>query len=202
MRIPGCVTSLRERKVIVSPLSERKGGFGKKEEKSDAIDEVEQLLQLTQDDLLLKHTVNSHHKSKPISKFQPSLSRLNLDLDCRFKALRLKTSKPNIQNHYVKKEVEDVDNLFARFAALKGGETANNVIIEEKHNHGIDDDDDDEDEVARIISWVVDAARLDPSSSDVDQDDESDDDPDDVDRAGTLTALQLATYDEFKRAKF
>nr|GFA32383.1 hypothetical protein [Tanacetum cinerariifolium] len=38
------------------------------------------------------------------------------------------------------------------------------------------------DEVARIISWAVDAARLDPSSSDVDQDDESDDDPDDVDR--------------------
>ncbi|GKB99361.1 hypothetical protein Tco_0985498 [Tanacetum coccineum] len=70
-----------------------------------------------------------------------------------------------------------------RFAALKGGETANNVIIEEKHKHGIDNDDDEEDEVARIISWVVDVARLDPSpSSDVDQDDESDDDPDDVDR--------------------
>ncbi|GJX65279.1 hypothetical protein Tco_0299622 [Tanacetum coccineum] len=70
-----------------------------------------------------------------------------------------------------------------RFAALKGGETANNVIIEEKHNHGIDNDDDEEDEVARIISWAVDVARLDPSPfSDVDQDDESDDDPDDVDR--------------------
>nr|GEZ40327.1 hypothetical protein [Tanacetum cinerariifolium] len=107
--------------------------------------------------LMLAKTADvSHHKSKPISKFQPSSSRLNSDLDRRFKALRSKTSKPNIQNHDVKKEVEDVDNLFARFAALK-------------------------DEVARIISWVVDAARLDPSSSDVDQDDESDDDPDDVD---------------------
>nr|GEX82914.1 hypothetical protein [Tanacetum cinerariifolium] len=135
-------------------MMKKGGGFGKKEEKPDAIDEVEQLLQLTQYDLLLKHTVNSHHKSKPISKFQPSSSRLNSDLDRRFKALRLKTSKPNIQNHDVKKEVEDVDNLFARFAALKGGETANNEIIKEKHNHGIDDDDDDEeeDEVARIIS--------------------------------------------------
>ncbi|GJW11944.1 hypothetical protein Tco_1577771 [Tanacetum coccineum] len=150
---------------------------GKKEEKAeDAIDEVEQLLKLTQDDLLLKLTVNTHHKSKPI--FQPSSSRLNSDLDRRFEALRSKPSKPNIQNHE-----EDVDNLFARFSALKGGESSNNVIIEEKHNHGIDDDDDDEeDEVARIISWAVDAARLDPSpSSDLDQDDETDNDDSDSD---------------------
>ncbi|PWA91505.1 hypothetical protein CTI12_AA089580 [Artemisia annua] len=159
----------------------KKGGAGKKEEKPDAIDEVEQLLKLTQDDLLLKLTVNTHHKSKPISNFQPSSSssRLNSDLDRRFEALR---SKPNIQNHDVKKEeVEDVDNLFARFAALKGGQTANNN--DEKHNHGIDvfeeDDDDEEDEVAKIISWAVDAARLDPSpSSDIDQEDETDDDSD------------------------
>ncbi|GJW37816.1 hypothetical protein Tco_0060736 [Tanacetum coccineum] len=163
---------------------------GKKEEKAeDAIDEVEQLLKLTQDDLLLKLTVNTHHKSKPI--FQPSSSRLNSDLDRRFEALRSKPSKPNIQNHE-----EDVDNLFARFSALKGGESSNNVIIEEKHNHGIDDDDDickanfclyahsidEEDEVARIISWAVDAARLDPSpSSDLDQDDETDNDDSDSD---------------------
>lgn len=152
----------------------KKGGAGKKEEKADAIDEVEQLLKLTQDDLLLKLTVNTHHKSNPISKFQPSSSssRLSSDLDRRFEALRSKSSKNE-------EEVEDVDNLFARFAALKGGQSgANN---EEKQNHGIDvfEEDDEEDEVAKIISWAVDAARLDPSpSSDVDQVDETDDDED------------------------
>nr|GEW76399.1 reverse transcriptase [Tanacetum cinerariifolium] len=121
---------------------------GKKEENpEDAIDEVEQLLKSTQDDLLLKLTVNTHHKSKPIfQQSSSSSSRLNSDLDRRFEALRSKPTKPNIQNHE-----EDVDNLFARF-------------------------------VARIISWAVDAARLDPSpSSDVDQDHETDDDDDDDD---------------------
>ena len=42
---------------------------------------------------------------------------------------------------------------------------------------GIVDVEDEEDEVSKIISWAIDAARLDPSpSSDIDSDSKSDDD--------------------------
>nr|XP_043612932.1 clumping factor A [Erigeron canadensis] len=150
-------------------------GVGKKSATEASIDEVEELLKLTQDDLLLKLTVNSHLTSKPnsnsnsipdLSSSSSSSSNIDTDLDRRFQALRSK--KPEPQN---------VDDLFTRFAALKGGANATPAV---DSNYGIgDDDEEEEDEVQKIINWAVDAARLDPSpSSDIDDNDDSEIDSD------------------------
>ncbi|KAI3791023.1 hypothetical protein L2E82_04558 [Cichorium intybus] len=173
----------------------KSSGVGKKKQPG-AIDEVEELLKLTEDDLLLKLSVNSHIKSKSKSKFDflPESSHTNAidpDLDRRLQALRSKPSKPN-PKEAITADNEDIDNLFARFSALKAPSkaTATSNSTAEQHGDavkddtlGIVDDEEEEDEVSKIINWAIDAARLDPSpSSDIDdteEDDDSDDDSDD-----------------------
>ncbi|KAL8244572.1 hypothetical protein R6Q59_010830 [Mikania micrantha] len=160
----------------------KSGGAGKKQ--PDAIDEVEELLKFTEDDLLLKLTVNSHIKSK--SKFDidlvPESSHSNAidpDLDRRFQALR---SKPNPKTNITTSDEDvDVDDLFARFAALKAPNTtpASNSTTEDMR---IVKDENEEDEVQKIINWAIDAARLDPSpSSDIDDGDDDNDNHEDED---------------------
>ncbi|KAL8216407.1 hypothetical protein R6Q57_023244 [Mikania cordata] len=173
----------------------KSGGAGKKQP-PDAIDEVEELLKLTEDDLLLKLTVNSHIKSKSKSKFDldlvPESSQSNAidpDLDRRFQALR---SKPNPKTKITATDEDvDVDDLFARFAALKAPNTtpASNSTSEDM----IVKEENEEDEVQKIINWAIDAARLDPSpSSDIDDGDddndnyEDDDDSDDDEDSPTV----------------
>lgn len=157
--------------------------IGKKKKETDAIDEVEELLKLTQEDLLLKLTVNSNTNSK--SKFVPESSSqtnnaIHPDLDRRFQALRSKPSNPKIE------KVDDKD-LFARFAALKGTDPTTTTTTTSIVKNDIEDEDE-EDEVSKIINWAIDAARLDPSpSSDIDdiddnETDSSDDDDDDCSR--------------------
>ncbi|XP_023745792.1 uncharacterized protein LOC111893948 [Lactuca sativa] len=174
-------------------MRRKSGGVGKKNQ-PDAIDEVEELLKLTEDDLLLNLTVNSHIKSKSKSqsnsKFDllPESSHTNAidpDLDRRLQALRAKPSK-SIPKEAITADHEDFDNLLARFAALKAPSKATSTSNSTQGNAvkddilGIVDDEDEEDEVSKIINWAIDAARLDPSpSSDIDEDDDSDGDSDD-----------------------
>ncbi|KAF5759676.1 hypothetical protein HanRHA438_Chr16g0756001 [Helianthus annuus] len=137
-----------------------------KKKQPDAIDEVEELLKLTQDDLLLKLTVNSHTSSKFDFVPESSNAIIDPDLDRRFQALR---SKPKPKPETAAAHAH-VDDLFARFAALKGPNatsTTEHINIEEA---------DEEDEVQKIINWAVDAARLDPSPPSDDDDSDSDDD--------------------------
>ncbi|KAJ9536510.1 hypothetical protein OSB04_un000304 [Centaurea solstitialis] len=173
----------------------KSGGAGKKKQPNDAIDEVEKLLTLTQDDLLLKLTVNSHTNSK--FDFIPESSHNNNaihpDLDRRFQALRSKPNpNPNPKAEIKPGDHEDIDNLLARFAALKAPANATSTSSSSNQQHGkvtkddsfgVDfEEDDEEDEVSKIINWAIDAARLDPSpSSDIDDDDDKDDDDDDDD---------------------
>ncbi|KAM0061421.1 hypothetical protein Hdeb2414_s0004g00135811 [Helianthus debilis subsp. tardiflorus] len=150
-----------------------------KKKQPDAIDEVEELLKLTQDDLLLKLTVNSHTSSKFDFVPQSSNAIIDPDLDRRFQALRSKpkpkpkpetAAAPHAHAHEDVDVDVDVDDLFARFAALKGPNatsTTEHINIEEA---------DEEDEVQKIINWAVDAARLDPSPPSDDEDSDSDDD--------------------------
>ncbi|KAK9065664.1 hypothetical protein SSX86_015065 [Deinandra increscens subsp. villosa] len=176
----------------------KSGGAGKKQQR-DAIDEVEELLKSTEDDLLLKLTVNSHIKSKSKPKFDlvPESSRSNAidpDLDHRFQALRSK-SNPKTK---VSADHEDVDTLFARFAALKGpntksasNSTTEDTEIEKNESCGIanvKEEEDEEDEVQKIINWAIDAARLDPSpTSEIDDSEEEEDEDSDED-SGTVVA--------------
>jgi hypothetical protein len=145
---------------------------GKK--KAEKKDEVEELLQAAEDELLLKLSLDSHTSRLP-PDYLPS------DLDRRFQALKSRPSvSPNPSSHSLSKSTTssvDVEELSARFAALKG-------------SHGIPADpkllstadgatDDEEDEVEKLIRWAKDAARLDPSppsDEDEDEDDDNDDD--------------------------
>ncbi|XP_076958306.1 uncharacterized protein LOC143633995 [Bidens hawaiensis] len=153
----------------------RKSGKGKKKE-ADAIDEVEELLKLTQDDLLLKLTVNtsSHIKSKPKPTFnlapESNSKAIDPDLDRRFEALRSKPN-PNLNNNNNNNNNNNigVDDLFARFDALKGPNATSSSVTTQ-----MVDAEDEEDEVQKIINWAKDAARLDPSPPSDSEEDDSD----------------------------
>ncbi|KAK1436306.1 hypothetical protein QVD17_02085 [Tagetes erecta] len=155
----------------------KSSGAGKKKE-ADAIDEVEELLKLTQQDLLLNLSINSHIKSKSQFDFIPEASNSNAidpDLDRRFQALRSKTQITSSNKQDV-----DVDNLFARFSALKTPNASNSTIKLDSSPVVDVEDEDEEDEVQKIINWAKDAARLDPSpSSEIDESDDNDDKSDD-----------------------
>ncbi|KAE9615792.1 hypothetical protein Lal_00017730 [Lupinus albus] len=156
--------------------------------KSKEEDEVEQLLQATQDHFLLNLSLNSH-----TTRSSPSLSSssnnyddisLDLDLERRFHALKGKTSSQSNDQ-----ELNSVlgQDLSARFAALKGksssshdqlrvGPTAtalSNVYEEES--------EDEEDQVQKLIDWAKDAARLDPSPPSDEEEEEDDDSDEDED---------------------
>ncbi|KAI3820824.1 hypothetical protein L1987_08373 [Smallanthus sonchifolius] len=180
-------------------------GGARKKKQPDAIDEVEELLKLTQDDLLLKLTVNSHIKSK--SDFVPKPSHSNAidpDLDRRFQALR---SKPNPKSEIT----ADHDDLFARFAALKAPNATSASISTSEDmkivKHDVEDADE-EDEVQKIINWAIDAARLDPSpSSEIDDDDDDDsysddDDSDDGEATSTVARKKLMSEDTVKETMY
>lgn len=173
-------------------------------EKSVEEDEVEELLKAAQDDMLLKLGLNSHmtHSSSQFSSIDP-------DLDSRFLALKKPhQSKSNSKSisksklddtagttqknpEKVLQNIDESDDLFARFAALKSSLPSYNTSVRDgqvQQQQQLMDDDGagEEDEVEKVIKWAIDAARLDPSppsnSNDdaaSDADDVSDDEVDD-----------------------
>ncbi|GLT87144.1 hypothetical protein SLE2022_052430 [Rubroshorea leprosula] len=173
-------------------------------------DEVEQLLQATQDEMLLQLSIDTH-----MSRVAPDY--LESDLDRRFQALKSKPSarqpqsrqssapkqqQQQQQNQRQEAVVDDVDqelrsvlgdDLSARFAALKASSSSssstaiNDVragtnVANSRADDGFEDHQDDkEDEVEKVIRWAMDAARLDPSPPFDDEDDHNKEESDDDD---------------------
>ncbi|KAK1390213.1 Transcription initiation factor TFIID [Heracleum sosnowskyi] len=181
-------------------MSSSRGGINKKhssktKQHENEEDEVEKLLRATEDDILLKLSIDSH-----MSRGSSSHS-IHPDLDRRFQALRSNsktasssksnpkppsstakltgdTSDDKLNKASVVSE-DDGDDLFARFAALKS-----TIPSYSKTNEQVEINDDDEgDEVDEVIRWAIDAAALDPSppSDDDDVGDYSSDDQTDDD---------------------
>lgn len=163
----------------------KKGGVSKD-------DEVDELLRAAQDDVLIKLSLNSH-----IAHLGTS-SSIDPDLDSRFQALKACQSKSKSSKldasqvgivsekknpEKVLRAVDESDDLFARFAALKGSSLPSHPSsaadvggrdeVQQLANDG------GEDEVEKVIKWAIDAARLDPSPpSDSDKEEGGDDDDD------------------------
>ncbi|CAM8954782.1 unnamed protein product [Rhodiola kirilowii] len=155
------------------------------------IDDVEELLKATEDELLLDLSVGSH-----MSKVAPSY--IDSDLNRRFQALKKpssasvssSSSKPMIskstpppQKSVSEKSIDcgsDGDDLLARFAALKGSRHSSAIAVGGIEELGQRNQVGDSDEVERIIQWAKDAARLDPSPP-TDSDDSDNFQPSDVD---------------------
>ncbi|GLT30941.1 hypothetical protein SLA2020_057140 [Shorea laevis] len=172
-------------------------------------DEVEQLLQATQDEMLLQLSIDAH-----MSRVAPDY--LESDLDRRFQALKSKpsarqpqsrqSSAPKQQQQQQNRRQEAVvdnvdqelrsvlgDDLSARFATLKASSSSssstaiNDVragtnVANSPAGDGFEDHQDDkEDEVEKVIRWAMDAARLDPSPPSDDEDDHNEEESDDDD---------------------
>ncbi|KAL8120571.1 uncharacterized protein LOC141724811 [Apium graveolens] len=176
-------------------MSSGRGGINKKQhtrrkQRQDEEDEVDKLLRATEDDILLKLSVDSHMSRGSSSQI------IHPDLDRRFQALRSSSksnSKPPasiakptsvISDTILNKEPvvneDDGDDLFARFAALKS-------ILPSHSNQNEQVEINDGDEVDEVIRWAIDSAALDPSPpsdddnvSDDSTDDQTDDDEDDI----------------------
>lgn len=180
-------------------MSSGRGGIKKKhysktKQHENEEDEVEKLLRATEDDILLKLSVDSHMSRGSSSQI------IHPDLDRRFQALRSSsksnskppssTAKPTGNSSDTKLNKasvvneDDGDDLFARFAALKS-----TLPSYSNKNQQVEINDGDEvDEVDEVIRWAIDAAALDPSPpsddddvSDDSSDDQTDDDEEDED---------------------
>lgn len=165
---------------------------GKKKGGVSEDDEVDELLRAAQDDVLIKLSLNSH-----IAHLGTS-SSIDPDLDSRFQALKARQSKSKSSKldasqvgivsekknpEKVLRTVDESDDLFARFAALKGSSlpshpsSAADVGGRDEVQQLVNDDG--EDEVEKVIKWAIDAARLDPSPpSDSDKEEGGDEDDD------------------------
>ncbi|CAN8274054.1 unnamed protein product [Cochlearia groenlandica] len=154
---------------------------GKKKEE----DEVEEMLKAAQDEMILKLSVDSHHRSRS------GIDYLDPDLHSRFLSLKSQTSAtkkdqirrtrspPQKSKDVVVEEEESTEDLMARFSSLKKTSLPSSSVSPSVNlRDGIGEDDED-DEVEKLIQWAIDAARLDPSPpSDDDDDDQSCDDDD------------------------
>lgn len=164
----------------------KKGGVSKD-------DDVDELLRAAHDDVLIKLSLNSH-----IAHLGTS-SSIDPDLDSRFQALKARQSKSKSSKldasqvriasekknpEKVLQTVDESDDLFARFAALKGSSlpshpsSAADVGGRDEVQQLVNDDG--EDEVEKVIKWAIDAARLDPSPPSDSDDEEGGDNDDDL----------------------
>ncbi|PIA50412.1 hypothetical protein AQUCO_01300865v1 [Aquilegia coerulea] len=162
--------------------------------KVEEIDEVEELLRATEDDMLLKLSVGSHHISRTSS------SSLDQDLIRRFEALKTPSVSKTITNvppmegssrSQLKEKKKDGDggDMFTRFSTLKNGScsgSSDSMMESSSEMSKVRSDGGDgntssnhEDEVSKVIQWAIDAARLDPSLSDDDESNDDDDNDDD-----------------------
>ncbi|XP_038971504.1 AT-rich interactive domain-containing protein 3A [Phoenix dactylifera] len=172
--------------------------------------EVEALLRVAQDDLLLKLRVDSHPVSSRASSsssdaLDSDLARRFEALKSPSPPLSTAApppppTKPVGMGAAAAADDEEGerilgDDLAARFAALKGSSSGPNPGIQQSDlmtpNLRVSDDEAgagaggggdgvSEKEVEKVMQWAMDAARLDPSKGDGDEDDgESADDDDD-----------------------
>ncbi|XP_047073452.1 uncharacterized protein LOC124682887 [Lolium rigidum] len=138
-------------------------GGGRKPTGDEA--EVEALLRAAQDAVLLKLQSNSHLVSSSSSAasnppaLDPAPDSLDDDLARRFDALRSRPPAPKRPDA----ASPGMDEMEARFAALKGGaagpEKETKVSLEDLG------DESEEDEVEKVMRWAMDAARLDVATA-------------------------------------
>lgn len=142
--------------------------------KSSELDEVEELLRATEDAMVLNLSVDAHHTSRTTTT--SSSSPLDDDLIRRFEALKA----PSVSNKITSVpsrsgEKEKDGDAFSRFYALKGGSSVESNVSPEGEIVG-----KEEDEVEKLIQWAADAARLDPSLSDDEKQEDADSADDDT----------------------
>ncbi|KAK3009712.1 hypothetical protein RJ639_014565 [Escallonia herrerae] len=140
-------------------------------------DEVEELLRAAHDHVLLGLSVDSHTSRGAAARE----SLIDPDLDRRFQALKSKPQpQPKVkpEPHPTSKPgpspppaIPEMDDLLARFAALKGTPSSSSSNDEQVLSG---DQNDDVDEVEKLMRWAMDAARLDPSPPSDDEDDDTD----------------------------
>ncbi|KAL6984793.1 hypothetical protein U1Q18_018172 [Sarracenia purpurea var. burkii] len=204
----------------------RKSKFDRRKGGDDGDDEVDLLLRAAEDDVLLNLSVDSH-MSRGVSQSQSSYIDPDLDrrfqsllnssrsgsgsrsrsaskVAPKPQALPTKTARDqDDEKTKVKRRTGDGgnisdDDLFGRFAALKGSihsssSSSSSSSFDRNHYQGpkeynsgdeklnrrtIESDGVNEDEVQKVIQWAIDAARLDPSPS-TDTDDDADSSYDD-----------------------
>ncbi|KAI3978327.1 hypothetical protein MKX01_013125 [Papaver californicum] len=158
--------------------------------------DVDELIKASQDELLLKLSINSH----------TTTDNLDLDLLHRFQALKSNNKSTSVISSSSKTTADSVSkvsllkkekgsdsvggglqDLDSRFNALKNksGSSSTTEIGRLGFDDG-DDQSDEDDEVEKLIKWAKDAARLDPSppsdddDDNVDPEDDRDDDDDDL----------------------
>lgn len=164
-------------------------GSSSRKKATEAIDEVEELLRASHDDVLLKLSVNSHIARSGSSTED---SMIDPDLDRRFQALKSKPKIPTTSRRIDSDKknpakfvdsIEENDDLFARFAAIKSSlpsySSSSSVSVGPGHQlkgGEENESENEEDEVEKLINWAIDAARLDPSPPSDVEDDEDDSD--------------------------
>jgi hypothetical protein len=131
--------------------------------------EVEAILRAAQDAVLLKLQANSHLVSSSSSVASnplvpdPAPGPLDDDLARRFDALRSRPPAPKRPSAASPSASVGMDEMEARFAALKGAaagpEKETKVSLEDLG------DESEEDEVEKVMRWAMDAARLDVATA-------------------------------------
>lgn len=148
---------------------------GKKSSNNKEFDEVEELLRATEDAMTLNLSVDAHHTSRSSNCYSSftssSASPLDDDLVRRFEALKKPTVTDKITTVPPKsgENKKDGGDAFARFSALRGGGSSS---VEELNVNVVEEE---EDEVEKLMKWAVDAARLDPSLSGDEVEEDGDD---------------------------
>lgn len=143
--------------------------------------EVEALLRAAQDAVMLKLQANSHLVSSSSSATAPNLppsldhpaaaaaaDPLDADLARRFDALRShRPLDPNPKQPDAPSAAAagGMDELEARFAALKGAAGPEKETRVRLEDLGGESDEDEDDEVDKVMRWAMDAARLDVATA-------------------------------------
>ncbi|KAG8046487.1 hypothetical protein GUJ93_ZPchr0008g14161 [Zizania palustris] len=151
------------------------GGGGRKPARSGGDEaEVDALLRAAQDAVLLKLQANSHlHSSSAAAapdppSLDPAADPLDADLARRFDALRSRPQAPKRADDAPSAPsaaAAGMDELEARFAALKGAAGPEKEARVRLEDLGGESDEDEDDEVEKLMRWAMDAARLDVATA-------------------------------------
>ncbi|XP_057983972.1 uncharacterized protein LOC131168506 [Malania oleifera] len=162
-------------------------------------DDVEELLRAAEDEMLLNLARDSHMSRVSPSYLHPDLDRRFRALKSPSSSSSSRKAAPKPpdppqrppettveKSDEMRRPQEEDDDLLARFVALKASLPSSSPSTAESHPRSggsggpdrfdrprSDSDDADEDEVAKVIQWAIDAARLDPSPPSDDDDDHS-----------------------------
>lgn len=135
--------------------------------------EVEALLRAAQDAVMLKMQTNSHLVSSTSASttVAPSFDAaaapdpLEVDLARRFDALKSRPPVPATNPAGAGPGSGGMEELEARFAALKGAAGPEKETRVKLEDLGGESSEDEEEEVDKLMRWAMDAARLDVATA-------------------------------------